>query len=154
MLQSEFYERTKVNLTGEEYAMVEHIYNSVQMDKDEFCQLWLKNRENKIIAELMNTITKLENDCRSWRDENEALTDELEQLHVHYKAEAEQSSLVAQKHMEDFGKKLIKAGEYEFPSEIYDVVEEEFGVKFIIRSKWEQSIELTESEIDYMVNKL
>ena len=64
MLQSEFFERTKVSLTNEDYAEVEHIYTSVQMDKDEFCKLWLKNRDNKIIAELMNTIKKLEDDCR------------------------------------------------------------------------------------------
>ena len=73
MLQSEFFERTGVNLTGEEYKEVERIYDSVQMDKNEFCELWLKNRDNKIIAELMDTIKKLEDDCEALKGTNESL---------------------------------------------------------------------------------
>ena len=154
MLQSEFFERTKVPLKGEEYAEVEHIYNSVQMDKNEFCQLWLQNRNNKIIAELMNTIKKLEDDCQNATRDCNALTEEMEQMKEAHKLEAENDAIMYRNNIEEFGKKIIKAGEYDFPKDIYDAVEEEFGIKFIIRSKWEQSIELTEEEIDYMVKHM
>ena len=154
MLQSEFVDRTKVSLTGEQYKEVEHIYNSVEMDKDEFCTLWLKNRDNKIIVELMNTVKKLEDDCRQMRNECESLTEEMESLKAMHSAEMDNEQLMHRNHMEDFAKKLIKAGEYDFPTDIYDVVEEEFGLPFIIHSKWEQSIDLTEEEIEYMVKKL
>lgn len=136
MLQSEFFERTGVNLTGEEYAKVEHIYNSVQMDKDEFCQLWLQNRDNKIIAELMNTLTRAEDDCVALKSTNKGLVDEMELMEAAHRAEVENDSLMYRNNIEELGKKIIKAGEYDFPADIYDVVEEEFGLPFIIHSKW------------------
>lgn len=154
MLQSEFFERTKVNLTGEEYAKVEHIYNSVQMDKDEFCQLWLQNRNNKIISELMDTIKKLEDDCAALKGVNENIMKEAEEMKAQYEAEISQDDLQHRNAMEDFGKRIIKAGEYDFPSDIYDVVEEEFGMPFIIKAKDEMSLEFSDDEISYMVKKV
>ena len=154
MLHEEFFERTKVSLTGDEYAKVEAIYNSVQMDKDEFCQLWLKNRDNKIVAELMDTIKKLEDDCAALKGTNESLGEEVEGLKAQNEAERDNDALVHRQQMEGLAKKIVKAGEYDLPSEIYDVLEEEFGIQFIIKSKWEQGIELTEDEIGYMVGTL
>ena len=63
MLQSEFYDRTGVTLTTEEYGEVENIYNRVQMNKDEFCKLWMKCRDNKIIKELVQTCMGYEKKC-------------------------------------------------------------------------------------------
>lgn len=154
MLPSEFTERTKVTPTSEEYAEVEHIYNSVQMNKDEFCKLWLENRDNKIIAELMDTIKKLENDCKALNKDLDDQMAENESLKVQYEGELQQMRDTHKSHMEEFAKKLIKSGEYDMPKDIYDAIEEEFGKEFIICSKWEQSIEFQEEEIDYMVKKL
>ena len=154
MLLSEFFERTGVNLTGEEYAEVEHIYESVQMNKDEFCKLWLKNRDNKIIAELMDTIKKLEDDCNALKATDESLGQEVDGLKAQQEGELKHMSDTHKAHMEDFAKRLLKAGEYDLSKEIYDEIEQEFGIAFIIHSKWEQSIELTENEIDYMVKNL
>ncbi len=155
MLPSEFTERTCINLTGEEYAEVEHIYNSVQMDKDEFCALWLKNRDNKLIAELMNTIKKLEDDCRALKGTNESLAAEIERMKAQHEGELQQMSDTHKDHMEDFASRLIKASEYEdMPTQMYQEIEEEFGLPFIIRNKWQNSIELQDTEIQYMVDKL
>ena len=154
MLQSEFFEMTKVILSGEEYARVEAIYNSVQMDKYEFCKLWLQNRDNKIILELMDTIKKLEDDCNALKGTNKELGEEVDNLKALNKTERDNDALKHRNEMEDFGRRLIKAGEFDFPNDIKDVIEEEFGLQFIIRSKWEQGIELTDEEIEYMVKKL
>lgn len=154
MLPQEFFERTGVNLTGEEYAEVEHIYNSVQMEKDEFCQLWLQNRENKIIAELMNTIKKLEDECQKATRQRYALTIEMEQMKTAHQAEIDQDSLMHRNKMENFGKEIIKAGEFDFPSDIYRVVEEEFGLPFIIKTKYENNISLEDEEVEFMIKKL
>lgn len=154
MLQSEFTEKTGVNLTGEEYAKVEHIYNSVMMNKDEFCKLWMENRDNKIIAELMDTIYKFEDDINNLKADNDSLSEEVEGLKAQHYAEMDNEQLMHRNQMEAFAKKLIKAGEYDMPKDIYDAIEEDFGIEFIIRSKWEQNIELQEEEIDYMVKKL
>jgi hypothetical protein len=155
MMQSEFFERTGVNLTGEEYADVEHIYNSVQMNKDEFCQLWLKNRDNKIIAELMDIIKKLEDDCQELKKINETQENEYESFKAQMEGELQQMSDTHKQHMEDFAGKLIQACEYEdMPTAMYQEIEEEFGLPFIIRNKWNHSIELQDAEIQYMVDKL
>lgn len=155
MLPEEFYERTKVQLTGEEYKEVEAIYNSVQMDKDEFCKLWLENRDNKIIAELMCTIKKLEDDCQKLRSDSKTLTEEMEQLKASHKAEVEQDALQHRNEMDDLGRRIIRASEYScLDSAIYDVLEEEFGIGFIIKTKHDANMELEDKEIDYMVSKL
>ena len=155
MMQPEFFERTGVNLTGEEYAKVEAIYNSVQMNKDEFCQLWLKNRDNKIIAELMDTIKKLEDDCQALKGTNKSLAEEVESMKAQHEGELQQMSDTHKRHMEDFAGKLIQACEYEtMPTQMYQEIEEEFGLPFIIRNKWNHSIELQDTEIQYMVDKL
>lgn len=53
MMQSEFYEWTKVTLSIEQYEEVEHLYNIVKMDKDEFCKQWLKLRNNKLFRDVL-----------------------------------------------------------------------------------------------------
>ena len=158
MLPEEFYKLTGVNLTGEEYAKVEQVYTSCQMEKAEFCKIWKENHENegvsKLIGELMNTINKFEEDIRMLKDDNKSLTEEVEGMKAQYSAEMDNEQLMHRNQMEDFANKIIKAGEYDFPEEIYDAIEEEFGIQFIIRSKWEQSIELTDEEIGYMVKHM
>ncbi len=152
MLHEEFFERTKVSLTGEEYAEVEHIYNSVQMDKDEFCKLWLKNRENKIIAELMNTIKKLEDDCRKMRDDCEALTSEMDELKNLHSGEMDERSMAFDAHIKEFGRKIItNIDDY---SRIYDACEEEFGLNFICKCKLEEGIELESHEAQHLIKML
>lgn len=152
MLQSEFFDRTKVNLTGEQYNEVEHIYESVQMDKDEFCKLWLKNRDNKIIAELMSTVKKLEDDCQALKADNKQLVDEMEGAIASHKAELKMTSDTARAHIEELGERIIKS--IESPNNLYNYIEEEFGISFIIRVKLQNGIELSEEEKNYLIRKL
>ena len=152
MMQSEFYERTKVNLTGEEYAEVEDIYNSVQMDKDEFCKLWLKNRDNKIIAELMNTIKKLEDDCRQMSNSCESLTEEMEGMKAQHEGELQEMSDTHKAHMEDFGRKMII--HMDDDTYRYDDICEEFGFDFVCQVKLEEDIDLDTQERAHLVKML
>ena len=130
MLQSEFFERTNVHLTDEEYARVEHIYNSVQMNKDEFCKLWLKNRDNQIISELMVTINKLESEVRVMKKEQKT----------------------AREHLETLGHDFIV--DLHRPDLLYDILEEEFTLEFITKVKLQENIELDQHERDFLVTKL
>lgn len=43
MLQKEFEERTGLKLTADSYAEVEECYMNTDLDKDVFCELWVKN---------------------------------------------------------------------------------------------------------------
>jgi len=157
MLQSEFYERTKVNLTGEEYADVEFLYMNIEMNKDEFCKQWLKNRSNKLFQQVSSAYVKdmkrKNDDVNRLYEENKLLKAQLEEKdRVRDEMLTEQSK----KHglaLTDFTKRVVLANE-ESKEKVYDTVEEECGIAFIIRTKHEAGITLTEEEIKYMGGKL
>ena len=149
---SEFYERTGVNLTGEEYKQVEDIYNSVQMDKDEFCELWMKNRDNKIIAELMNTIKKLEEDCNELKSSNDRLLIDMGGVKAETERQLQQIGNTHKEHMESLGRKMIE--HFEDDAYRYDDLCEEFGLDNICKWKLELDIELGREEREHLIKKL
>lgn len=46
MMYSEFYERTKTEVSYEEYHFIEESYYEFDGNKDEFCKAWLKDRKS------------------------------------------------------------------------------------------------------------
>lgn len=140
MLQSEFFERTKVTLTAEQYGEVENIYNRLKMDKDEFCQLWLKNRDNKIIAELMDHILA------------------KKKLYAAEEVVAKTDRIIAKEHekmqerLDNLGRRIV-ANFYD-DAKIYDAIEEEFTLDFIIKVKLENNMDLEEHERKHLIQKL
>lgn len=164
MLQSEFFERTHITLTGEEYADVECLYNAVKMDKDEFCKRWVSEKKNPLFKELaeafcheyrmhLSDINQMQANGKSYNEEIEHLKGQLaEKDRVH---EDILSETLKKKNAEfmSFVRNLITANE-DSARKVYDVIEEECGLDFIIRTKHEAGIPLSESEIDYMVGKL
>ena len=50
MLQSEFTTRTKVHVSAEEYAHIEAVYMASDVDKDEFCRLWVLMNKQRVKA--------------------------------------------------------------------------------------------------------
>ena len=50
MLQSEFFERTGVQVSVEEYATIEECYYNFPGDKDEFCAAWCKMNAKRVKA--------------------------------------------------------------------------------------------------------
>ena len=141
MLQSEFYDRTHVSLSAEEYGEVENIYNRLQMDKDEFCQLWLKNRDNKIIAELMTYIMGKEKTLYDLEKRSEGFDKLLQKVQEEN-----------EERIQEFGRKIIS--NFEDDTRIYDACEEEFGLDFICKVKLENNIDLESHEREHLVKKL
>lgn len=141
MLQSEFYDRTHVTLSAEQYGEVENIYNRLQMDKDEFCQLWLKNRDNKIIKELMGHIMATEKKLYAAEEQiskhNEILEDERRNF---------------QERIESLGRKIV--ANIDDDTRIYDALEEEFTLDFIIKVKLQENMDLEEHERKHLIGKL
>lgn len=141
MLQSEFFDRTKVTLSAEQYGEVENIYNRLKMDKDEFCQLWLKNRDNKIIAELMDHILATE-----------------KKLYAAEEVVAKTDRIIAKEHekmqerLDNLGRRIV-ANFYD-DAKIYDAIEEEFTLDFIIKVKLENNMDLEEHERKHLIQKL
>jgi len=152
MLQSEFYDRTHIKLSGDEYADVENIYNNVKMQKDDFCKHWVEEKENPLFKELAEAF------CKQTKELLQALSD-LGTIEHKYKSEIEsikneRESILATKEEEhkSFGRKIIS--NFEDGTRIYDVCEEEFGLDFIIKVKLQEDIDLEEHERKHLIGKL
>ena len=48
MLQSEFKERTGIDVALDEYRAIEVVYINSDLDKDEFCKMWCKMNVSRI----------------------------------------------------------------------------------------------------------
>lgn len=156
MLQSEFFERTHITLTGEEYADVECLYNAVKMDKDEFCKRWVSEKKNPLFKELAEAYlleaSRHRADVTCMTRANEEIHNEFEE---YKKQKAEEIDRIVNAHNNahnDFAARIIRT-QCDDPK-VYDVIEEEFTIGFIIKTKREAGIALTDEEIDYMVGKL
>lgn len=157
MMQSEFFERTHITLTAEEYADVECLYNAVKMDKDKFCKHWVSERKNPLFKELAEAYcheyrmhvadtSQMHATCESLRKESDEYRASMEKV-------LENTAKKCAEDMESFAQQIVLANE-EGDLRVYDVVEEEYGIGFIIKTKHEAGIPLSEEEIRYMVGKL
>lgn len=153
MLQSEFFERTKVVVDGEEYAKIEAVYNEVQMDKDDFCAEWKKIRNSKLLGEIEDAIVRLTAHLVDKDITIQELQKQLQDQKEHYESAIQKRSDLLTNSMAEFAKKIIRANE-DGDLRVYDVVEEEYSIGFIIKTKHEAGVPLTEQEISYMVGKL
>lgn len=152
MLQSEFEERTGMVITPEEYYEVEKVYTSITMDKDEFCHLWKKCKDNKIIKELMETIGVLREDLSRECKAKGTITEEYRGLKIAHEKEVMKLGEQNEQRMRDFGRKVIVSANE--TDDLYCVLEEEFGMDFIIKTKLEEDIAINSMETDYMIKKL
>lgn len=50
MLQSEFTERTKVQVSEQEFEAINEVYMHCDLDKDSFCALWCKMNRSRVDA--------------------------------------------------------------------------------------------------------
>lgn len=151
MLQSEFFERTKVTVPGDEYVKIETLYTEVEMDKDEFCKQWLKLRNNPLMKETIDAFFKSQQQAV----EIAKLKKQLEEQKKFYEGAIEQGGKKWADGMMLFAKHIVHANENEDSyRRVYDVIEQEYGIAFIIKAKREAGIPLSEDEINYMVSKL
>ena len=50
MLQSEFTERTKVQVSAEEFEAINEVYMNSDLNKDDFCAMWCKMNKSRVDA--------------------------------------------------------------------------------------------------------
>lgn len=48
MIQKEFEERVIVKVSAKEYEAIETVYMQSDLDKDEFCKLWIKMNKSRV----------------------------------------------------------------------------------------------------------
>ena len=96
MLQSEFFERTGVQVSVDEYAAIEVCYYNFPGDKDEFCAAWCKmnakrvkaakderkvaERMKKQNARLLILMNRMDNKRRALRDDYSSMPVSVEFL--------------------------------------------------------------------------
>lgn len=78
----------------------------------------------------------------------------LKQERQNKEAEVRKCSEAAQAHLEEFARSIITATDGCLDAKVYDRLEEEFGIGFIIKTKRQNGINLSEAEIDYLVSKI
>ncbi len=118
------------------------------MNKDLFCKLWLENRDNQIISELMMSIEDLENIISESKAEKKCLTEELDDCRNRSVKELRN----IRQHLNDLGRKIVEnLGD---DKKIYDVLEEEFTLDFIIKVKLENNLDLEKHEREHLISKL
>ena len=142
MLPSEFTELTGVTLTGEEYARVENAYVEMQMDKKDFCRMWLELRGNQFVEELIDAVNGL-------IKKRDVLESERNRADTMYRV----AKVNAQDHLNDFGRKIL-CNLCSAKPDIYDILEEEFTLDFIVRVKLEEDFELLEHERNHLLSKI
>ena len=153
MLPQEFYERTKLNLTGEEYAEVEALYNIVpDIDKDEFCKLWMKLKDNLLIQALGKGVLNAIRKSDEFQQEIARKKVQIDQLSEAHKKEMQKIGEQYNVHMKDFGRKMIV--NMNDSIHLYDNITEEFGYDFLLRVKLEENIDLDSKEREYLAKKL
>ena len=78
MQKQEFTQRTKIELTDEEYKGVELMYlEAGNMDKDVFCQDFKDHKDSKLLAVFFGQAEKLKDKLELMRDERSSLVDFL-----------------------------------------------------------------------------
>ena len=71
MTQKEFFDRTGIELTEDQYKQVEQMYlEAGNMDKDEFCKDYKKHHESTLLATYFRQAENLKNKLDDMRDES------------------------------------------------------------------------------------
>lgn len=85
MTQKEFFDRTGIELTEDQYKQVELMYlKAGNMDKDEFCKDYKKHHESKLLALYFKKAENLKNKLDDMRDERSKLVDFLLNISERY----------------------------------------------------------------------
>lgn len=122
------------------------------MDKNYFCKHWVEEKDNPLFKELAEAFGKLTKELLQTQSDlgtiKHKYKSEIESI------EKEHASILDQKREEheSLGRKII-ANIYD-DKRIYDALEEEFTLDFIIKVKLQENMELEEHERLHLLEKL
>ena len=154
MLLSEFIDRTGVNLNGIEYAEIEKIYVESSLDKDAWCEGWKRTRNDAFVQDCFDIIRTLLNRVELETNIGKQLDAEIDRMKTAHEKELKTLSESCTEQSQEFAKRIIRHLSSELPYTIWQEIEQEYGFGFIIKSKREMGIALSEQEIDYLISKI
>ena len=89
-----------------------------------------------------------------FQEDVEILKKQMKETVKKFEAEINRREIAFTAWKECFAGRIIEAAGENIDAKVYDRIEEEFGIAFIIKTKRNLGITLTNSEIDYMISKL
>ena len=72
MLQSEFTQRTKINVTADMFAQIHEEYMKSSLDKDAFCAQWKRKNSESATKDLVDQIQSLRQQLAEEKQKREA----------------------------------------------------------------------------------
>ena len=72
MLQSEFTQRTKINVTADMFAQIHEDYMKSSLDKDAFCAQWKRKNSESATQDLVDQIQSLRQQLAEEKQKREA----------------------------------------------------------------------------------
>lgn len=75
MLQSEFTQRTKINVTADMFAQIHEDYMKSNLDKDAFCAQWKRKNSESATQDLVDQIQSLRQQLAEEKQKREAERD-------------------------------------------------------------------------------
>ena len=72
MLQSEFTQRTKINVTADMFAQIHEDYMKSSLDKDAFCAQWKRKNSAEATKQLVDQIYELQQQLQVEKEKREA----------------------------------------------------------------------------------
>ena len=111
MTQQEFTQRVNVEVSNSEFEAINVVYMNSELDKDEFCKMWVKMNKTRIgkrIAELRKAV--------EWTDELGNHRKGMTQLQLAERCEIRQSNLAR-----------IEGGKYATTTDILSSIAEALG---------------------------
>lgn len=126
MLQQEFKEMTGLTPTNEEFNDIHQMYMYTDLDKYDFCIDYKKHGKSQILQQLYH--------------QHEILTNDM--------------NMVQKRIHEQCNNLLQIAQTAENPEEIYKIVRQLAGNRYVISYKIENDIQLTSSEKSFILNEI
>lgn len=144
MTKQEFEARYGKEVSERMFDTINDLYMEAgdNIDKDTFVKDYKKHEESLLLQAFYDRVKALEQQLAGLGKAKEEAERQLDELHD-----------AAAKDKAQFAKKVVEAI-YASTYSVYDVVEEEFGLPFIIKTKHAADLEFNDVELDYMVNNL
>lgn len=116
---------------------------------DTYFNEFFNNHDIDQMCENIKNDFPLEMSCQ-FNMQIEALKKQIAQMEAAHKAEIEELNAAHKAAMEEFGKKLIVENEG-YVDDIYQTLKNQFGIAFIINTKFKANHELSDDELNYMI---
>lgn len=129
MTQEEFNERTGLDVSASEFSTIHQMYMYTELDKDSFCDEYVKHGKSDIVLQLMNELDKT----------------------IYEKGRANAALRQATTLAQTTAEMLIRKSVECLDNEMYDTAINLIGMEACVAYKLKEDIELTEADRNFLI---